>query len=183
MQCVQSICRSPHLTAPSSSMHAVPRLTSRPLLLCCLCLRTHSTALHTTSIWSNTIGLQQDQAGTNSAIEASIYAPGGGGRGRDAKRQRAQELIEASELTNGPGVSLSCLWRSSSSSSSQPMQTVTRDSCASAPYHLTCTCIATAPLLPCSHNPLLTQPLAYTTPPCSQKPCCCCCSRLPALGA
>jgi hypothetical protein len=58
----------------------------------------HSTALHTTSIWENTIGLQQDQAGTNSAIEASIYAPGGGGRGRDARRQRAQELIESSEL-------------------------------------------------------------------------------------
>jgi hypothetical protein len=60
------------------------------LLLC-------STALQTTSIWSNTIGLQQDQAGTNSAVEASIYAPGGGGRGREAKRQRAQELIEASK--------------------------------------------------------------------------------------
>lgn len=57
-----------------------------------------STALHTTSIWSNTIGLQQEQAGTNQAIEAQIYAPGGGGGGgRAAKRQRAQELIEASE--------------------------------------------------------------------------------------
>eukprot|EP00878_Enallax_costatus_P002465 GHUV01002645.1.p1 GENE.GHUV01002645.1~~GHUV01002645.1.p1 ORF type:complete len:226 (+),score=71.89 GHUV01002645.1:1096-1773(+) len=55
-----------------------------------------STALHTTSIWSNTIGLQQEQAGTNQAIEAQIYAPGGGGSGgRAAKRQRAQELIEA----------------------------------------------------------------------------------------
>eukprot|EP00775_Hariotina_reticulata_P007225 gene7225-7438_t len=55
-----------------------------------------STALHTTSIWSNTIGLQQEQAGTNSVIESQIYAPGGGGGGgRAAKRQRAQELIEA----------------------------------------------------------------------------------------
>lgn len=66
---------------------------------CCVCAfhLLCSTALHTTSIWSNTIGLQQDQAGTNSAIEASIYAPGGGGRGRQAKQQRAQELIEASK--------------------------------------------------------------------------------------
>lgn len=56
-----------------------------------------STALQTSSIWANTIGLQEEQKGTNQAIEASIYAPGGGGRGREAKRQRAQELIEASE--------------------------------------------------------------------------------------
>ncbi|WIA19904.1 hypothetical protein OEZ85_005798 [Tetradesmus obliquus] len=55
-----------------------------------------STALQTTSIWANTIGLQEEQKGSNQAIEASIYAPGGGGRGREAKRQRAQELIEAS---------------------------------------------------------------------------------------
>lgn len=69
-------------------------------MLLCLCLHLLcSTALHTTSIWSNTIGLQQDQAGTNSAIEASIYAPGGGGRNREAKRQRAQELIEASKCS------------------------------------------------------------------------------------
>jgi len=59
-----------------------------------------STALHTTSIWSNTIGLQQEQAGTNAAIEAQIYAPGGGGGGgRHAKRQRAQELIQAAGYT------------------------------------------------------------------------------------
>jgi hypothetical protein len=57
-----------------------------------------STALQTSSIWANTIGLQEEQKGTNQAIEASIYAPGGGGRGREAKRQRAQELIEASEF-------------------------------------------------------------------------------------
>eukprot|EP00877_Chromochloris_zofingiensis_P014118 jgi/Chrzof1/8960/Cz03g31020.t1 len=55
-----------------------------------------SAALHTTSIWSNTIGLEQEQTGTNAAIEAAIYAPGGGGGGgRTARRQRAQELIQA----------------------------------------------------------------------------------------
>jgi hypothetical protein len=54
----------------------------------------HSTALHTSSIWANTIGIESEQAGTNAAIEASIYAPGGGGRGRAHKQQRAQELIE-----------------------------------------------------------------------------------------
>jgi hypothetical protein len=71
---------------------------------CCFCIG--STALHTTSIWSNTIGLQQEQAGTNSVIEAQIYAPGGGGGGgRAAKRQRAQELIEASACQVGRAAS------------------------------------------------------------------------------
>jgi hypothetical protein len=56
----------------------------------------HSNALKTTDIWSNTIGIDSE-GGTNAVIEASIYAPGGGGRGRAAKQQRAQELIASCE--------------------------------------------------------------------------------------
>lgn len=82
-----------HLCLSCMHAHSVKTL----IIVLSACLLFCSTALHTTSIWSNTIGLQQEQAGTNQAIEAQIYAPGGGGGGgRAAKRQRAQELIEAS---------------------------------------------------------------------------------------
>jgi hypothetical protein len=48
-------------------------------------------------MWNTTIGVEQD-AGANSAIEASLRAPtrgGGAGGGREARRQAAQDLIEA----------------------------------------------------------------------------------------
>lgn len=58
-----------------------------------------SVALQGNNMWTNTIGIEQDpQAGSNSAIEASLRAPshGGGAAGRVARRERAQELIKAS---------------------------------------------------------------------------------------
>lgn len=100
MQLCQSILPAAVYCSHPCSMY------TRPCCLPLLLSPFHSTALHTTSIWENTIGLQQDQAGTNSAIEASIYAPGGAGRGRDARRQRAQELIESSKLCDH----YSCWW-------------------------------------------------------------------------
>ncbi len=53
-----------------------------------------STALQSNSIWSNTIGIEQEQ-GTNAAIEASLPAPTRGGPGRAAKQQAAQDLMAA----------------------------------------------------------------------------------------
>ncbi len=55
----------------------------------------HSTALKANDMWTNTIGQIQDpQAGSNSVIEASIYAPGRGGGGNKVQRQeKAQQLI------------------------------------------------------------------------------------------
>ncbi|KAJ9520784.1 hypothetical protein QJQ45_013963 [Haematococcus lacustris] len=58
-----------------------------------------STSLRANDMWTNTIGLEQDpQAGSNSVIEAQIYAPthGGGGK-RTERRELAQQLIQASE--------------------------------------------------------------------------------------
>lgn len=58
---------------------------------------TCSDALKTTGIWANTIGITEER-GTNAAVEDSIYAPGGPrGGGRAARRQQAQQLIEACE--------------------------------------------------------------------------------------
>ncbi|GFH22941.1 uncharacterized protein HaLaN_20480 [Haematococcus lacustris] len=56
------------------------------------------TSLRANDMWTNTIGLEQDpQAGSNSVIEAQIYAPthGGGGK-RTERRELAQQLIQAS---------------------------------------------------------------------------------------
>jgi hypothetical protein len=45
-------------------------------------------------MWTNTIGQIQDpQAGSNSVIEASIYAPTRGGGNRAARQEKAQQLI------------------------------------------------------------------------------------------
>lgn len=55
-----------------------------------------SVSLQANSMWTNTIGVEQDpQAGSNSVIEASLRAPSHGGGGRAARRERAQQLIEA----------------------------------------------------------------------------------------
>ena len=50
-------------------------------------------------MWTNTIGQTADpQAGSNSAIEASIYAPGGrGGGNRAARQEKALQLVSACE--------------------------------------------------------------------------------------
>lgn len=52
-------------------------------------------------MWTNTIGQEMDpQAGSNSAIEAQIYAPGGGGgSNRAQRRELAQQLIQAGGAT------------------------------------------------------------------------------------
>mmetsp|Transcript_971 Transcript_971/g.1527 ORF Transcript_971/g.1527 Transcript_971/m.1527 type:complete len:221 (-) Transcript_971:559-1221(-) len=56
-----------------------------------------STSLRANDMWTNTIGLEQDpQAGSNSAIEAAIYAPTVGGASRVARRELAQQLIKSS---------------------------------------------------------------------------------------
>lgn len=45
-------------------------------------------------MWNSTIGIDQDpQAGTNSAIEASIYAPQRGGGMRAMEKQSAAAQI------------------------------------------------------------------------------------------
>jgi len=55
-----------------------------------------STALRANDMWTNTIGQTQDpQAGSNSAIEAQIYAPTHGGSKRTERREMAQQLIQA----------------------------------------------------------------------------------------
>ncbi len=65
-------------------------------LVCVPCAR--STALRGNDMWENTIGVEFDQAGSNAAIEASIYAPThGGGGGRSQRRELAQQLIKTSE--------------------------------------------------------------------------------------
>jgi hypothetical protein len=57
-----------------------------------------STALKGNDMWSNTIGIEQDpQAGTNSAIEASIYAPTRGGGNRAQRQAKAAEMVESGE--------------------------------------------------------------------------------------
>ena len=54
-----------------------------------------SVALQANSMWTKTIGVNQDpQAGSNAVIEASLKAPVHGGRGREARRMAAQALIE-----------------------------------------------------------------------------------------
>ncbi|GAX80609.1 hypothetical protein CEUSTIGMA_g8044.t1 [Chlamydomonas eustigma] len=56
-----------------------------------------STALKANDMWTNTIGQIQDpQAGSNSVIEASIYAPTRGGGNRAARQEKAQQLIASS---------------------------------------------------------------------------------------
>lgn len=55
-----------------------------------------SVALQSNSIWTSTIGLENEHKGANSAVEASLRAPThGGGGGRAARRQAAQDLIQA----------------------------------------------------------------------------------------
>jgi hypothetical protein len=49
-------------------------------------------------MWTNTIGMEQDpQAGSNAAIEASIYAPSHGTSTRTQRRELAQQVIQACE--------------------------------------------------------------------------------------
>ncbi len=51
-----------------------------------------STTLQGNSMWTNTIGSVDPQAGSNSVIEASLNAPQFGG-GRAARRAAAQEIV------------------------------------------------------------------------------------------
>ncbi|KAK9906706.1 hypothetical protein WJX75_006493 [Coccomyxa subellipsoidea] len=51
-----------------------------------------STTLQGNSMWTNTIGSVDPQAGSNSVIEASLNAPQFGG-GRAARRAAAQEAV------------------------------------------------------------------------------------------
>lgn len=63
-----------------------------------------STALKANDMWTNTIGQTQDpQSGTNSAIEASIYAPTRGGGNRAQRQEKAQQLIASGGATGEVG--------------------------------------------------------------------------------
>lgn len=55
-----------------------------------------STALKANDMWTNTIGMEQDpQAGSNAAVEASIYAPTRGGGNRIARQEKALEMAQS----------------------------------------------------------------------------------------
>eukprot|EP00198_Chlamydomonas_reinhardtii_P005722 XP_001695058.1 predicted protein [Chlamydomonas reinhardtii] len=53
-----------------------------------------STALQGNSMWNNVIGIENEQKGTNSAIEAALHAPSYGGGHKAQRMERAQALIE-----------------------------------------------------------------------------------------
>uniref|UniRef100_A0A7S3VN04 CCHC-type domain-containing protein n=2 Tax=Dunaliella tertiolecta TaxID=3047 RepID=A0A7S3VN04_DUNTE len=54
-----------------------------------------STSLKANDMWSKTIGQEANpQAGSNAAVEASIYAPTHGGSKRAERQENAQKLIE-----------------------------------------------------------------------------------------
>ncbi len=66
-----------------------------------------STALQGNSMWENVIGITEQQAGTNTGVEALINAPtiGGGRKATQARRQAAAEAVMAtggfdSSITN-----------------------------------------------------------------------------------
>lgn len=56
-----------------------------------------STALQGNSMWENVIGITEQQAGTNTGVEALINAPtiGGGRKATQARRQAAAEAVMA----------------------------------------------------------------------------------------
>lgn len=45
-------------------------------------------------MWNNVIGIENEQKGTNSAIEAALHAPSYGGGHKAQRMERAQALIE-----------------------------------------------------------------------------------------
>ena len=71
-------------------LHASVLIIINACVLCC------SNALKANDMWTNTIGLDQDpQAGSNAAVEASIYAPSVGGSKRKERQDLAQQLVQA----------------------------------------------------------------------------------------
>ena len=78
-------------------------------------MNTCSTALKANDMWTNTIGMEQDpQAGSNSVIEASIYAPQRGGGQRAARQQTAQQMAQTGAVPWGRGRGR-CWWCAASS--------------------------------------------------------------------
>lgn len=65
-----------------------------------------SVALQGNAMWENVIGIVNEQAGTNTGVEALINAPTYGG-GRKAKQQQQRAAAEAVLATGGEGAGVS----------------------------------------------------------------------------
>lgn len=86
LQCFQSVLVRLHGLFPD-------------ILISPLCFSDRSDALKGNSMWENTIGVAFD-TGSNAAVEATIYAPTRGGRGGGiaGRRERAQQLLDATGM-------------------------------------------------------------------------------------